>query len=388
MLSQGTISSFLLPDALWMPGYPVFLAVLVWLKMSLSAMVFVQNVLAGLTAVMIYWLGVKVFNSPFVGIVAGIIFSFEPMSIYWNALLMSDNLASFLFLFSVCLFASKRYYASAFVMGLAALTRPINLYLFPIFLIMYVYQYKNVIGNSIFSMVRERLFWKKIFLMACVFFFTIFPWMVRNKIQFNSWELSSDGWYALHYFASRTFADRNNIPYSWPPVNSDYYSKYPNDVHRLYYVEFFNVPYYKKYLFDLISQRPADFAKFHFISVLKGFDNHDYRYIVRYVLLAKVPQFNTSVANALIGVGQGVWIILFGFAAVGFLVKGKREWQFFFISFYLANTLLMGYVGTVTAGGRYNLPFLPLTLLVASYGGFLLFKRKKQLCFLNDAYVQ
>src|SRR3989344_4595081 len=47
---------------------------------------------------------------------------------------MSDNLFSFLFFLAFYLFVVRKFYSSAFVLGLAALTRPIGLFLAPLFL--------------------------------------------------------------------------------------------------------------------------------------------------------------------------------------------------------------------------------------------------------------
>ena len=127
-ISQATDSPFLLPDPLRTPIYPLFLALFVLFKLPIFTVVLVQNILVGFIAVIIYRLGIKLFESRSIGIVASVIFCFEPMSIYWNNLLMSETLASFFFIFAIYLFVSKRYYLSAVMLGLATLTRPVNLY--------------------------------------------------------------------------------------------------------------------------------------------------------------------------------------------------------------------------------------------------------------------
>jgi 4-amino-4-deoxy-L-arabinose transferase-like glycosyltransferase len=373
--SQATVTPFLMPDPMRTPLYPIFLAFFVCFKAPLLVIIFVQNALAGLMALMIYKLGVKIFKSQTVGIIAAVVFSLEPMSIYWSNLLMSDTLASFLFLSALYLFISKRYYLSAFAMGMAALTRPTYLYLFPIFLLMFAYEYRNQLFSRASWKVSGFVFWKKILIIIFVFFLCIFPWMLRNKIQFNNWELSSTGWFALYYFNAGEFASIKKEPYKFPPmlVDPEYHPDIPERKFTYYY-EFYIAPYYKEYLFNLISKYPVDYFKFHFTSAIAGFQNHDYSYIMDHVLRAKIPEFPQSIGNILVVIGRGLWIGIYGLVILGFFVGDKRMCQFFLLSFYLANNFMIGYVSTTSAGGRYNLPFLPIILLLASYGGIYLFR--------------
>ena len=381
-LSQAITSPFLWPDPLRTIGYPLFLSVFVWLQTPLFFIVSVQNILVGLMAVMTYRLGVVVFESKRVGIIAGLLFCIEPMSIYWNNLLMSDTLASFLFLLSVYLFVSKKYCISAMVLGFAALTRSVNFYFFPLFLLMYLYQHRAALFNvatktpSSDEAVPRARPWLKALLISAVFLATISPWMIRNKLQFGTWQLTSTGWFAIHYFTSSKFAERHLAPYYWPPIPAAYRVDPGLEAHYRY--DFVHVPFYKQYLSRLIQEHPFDYAVFHVASTIKGFDNHDYGYIMKHVLLAKVPQFNESLGTTLVAIGQSLWFLLYGFLILGFFVKGKRDWQFFLLSFYLANNLLTGYISTVSAGGRYNLPFLALTLLLASYGFVSIVKWRRE----------
>lgn len=361
-LSQAMINPDLLPDPLWMPLYPLFLALLLTLKMPLIGMIIVQDILAGGIVVMIYRLGIRIFNAPLVGAVAAIMYAVEPMSLYWNTLLMTENLSNFLFLAAIFLFVEKKYYFSAIIIGLAALARPINAYLFPIFLIMFVYLYRTQWSWSMF---------KKIVLITLLFFMTIFPWLLRNKIQFDHWDLSTDGWYAMYYFTGSRFAEIEHepyrkVPYDFPAVSPSFYPGPERAVY--YYIQFSFLPMYRDYMIGLIARHPVDYLRFHVASSIQGFNNHDYEYIMKYVLLAKKPDFNRSLGTWLVHVGQIMWYAIYGFVVLGFLIKGKRDWLFFLISFYLANNFLTGYISTVSAGGRYNLPYMPLTLLAASYG--------------------
>lgn len=383
-LSQVVVSPFLVPDPLRTPGYPLFLALFVWLKSPLFFIAVAQDALAGLMAVMIYRLGIKIFESRPVGIIASIIFSIEPMSIYWNNLLMSDNLASFLFILSTYLFAYKKYYSSVFVISLATLTRPINLYFFPLLLLMYLYENGGRTFHGIFLAGNRLALWRNALLFCLLFFITLFPWMLRNKIQFDTWQLSSAGWFIMCFFDASKFAEIQHVTPYWPPMDHVFsYSGPYRDV--LYYYEFFNVPLFKKCVLDPIYHYPVDYFKFHVISAIKGFDNHDYGYIMDYVLRAKLPQFNRAIGAALVAVGQGIWLIAYGLIIFGFFMRGKRAWLLFFASFYLVNNFLLGYISNTSAVGRYQLPFFAIMMLSASYGLVCLYECAKNRWFARAA---
>lgn len=372
IFSQALITPYLMPDALRTPLYPLFLAIFEYLKSPLLIVVLVQDVLAGIMVVLTYRLGIKIFESRTIGIVASLLFCFEPMSIYWNNLLMSDTLASFLFIFSIYYFVSQKYYRSVLMLGLAALARPTFFYLAPVLFFMYIFFHYNGLFKKKYDAAIRLVFWKRFVIMCFIFFITIFPWMLRNKMQFNNWGLSSNGWLAIHFLTSVKFAQMMQVPHEWPLIDPNFYSG--SDRESLYRCEFSMVPFYKNYFFNLVSKYPLEYIRFHAVSSIEGFDNHDYGYIINYVLLAEVPNFNKFLANLLIGFGQGIWYVLYGFLIYGFFVRGRRAWQFFLVSFLVANNFLTGYISTGSAAGRYSLPFLPLTLLLVSYGFFCFYK--------------
>jgi len=247
--------------------------------------------------------------------------------------------------------------------------------------LMYIYEHRGELFNKTVWK-TNKLFWKSFILISFIFFITIFPWVLRNKIHFNTWSLSSNGWFALYYLNAERFAEIKHvsyqtIPYDFTPVSPSYH---PGQIRNtIYYYEFFNEPFYKKYTLDLITKYPGDYLKFHLTSAIVGFNNHDYRYILDDVLRAKIPEFNKSVGDFLVTTGQYVWLFIYGLVIIGFLIPGQRKWQIFLASFYIANNFLTGYISTISAGGRYNLPFLPITLLLASYGLISLWDYRKHL---------
>lgn len=357
VMSQMTEEPFVL-DSLRTPLYPLFLAFFLWLKIPLLGIVTVQNIFAGFSSVFIYKIGKILFNSGAVGIIAALLFIFEPISIYWNNLLMADNLFSFLFLFAFYLFVIKRFYFFPVVLGLATLTRPIGLYFLPLFLLAFVFQHYRGLDFS----------WKKLLLICLLFLLILSPWMIRNKIIFNTWELSSVGWLNLYIFTFAKFADQHQLPLPAPIMFSDY----PGQNKVVFSYDFINTPFYKKNIFKIVSEYPWEYFKFHLGYVLKTFNYHGYDYLMDYVIRAKIPQISAASGSLIVQIGQKFWWLIYALTAVAFIGKDYRARSLFLLAFVVLNNFLLAASGP-SQGGRYGLPVMPMMFLLGSYGTVVLF---------------
>lgn len=362
ILDHGVMSQFpdppFLPDPLRTPLYLWFLAFLLWLRVPLFGIVVFQNALSGLMGVMSYRLG-KLFFSNWAGIMAAGFFALEPISIYWNNLLMSDNLFSFLLVLAIYFFMTRKLYWASAALALATLTRPVGLYLFLVFLL-----------TAFMRQQLEHVGWmsigKKLAIMAVIFTAIIFPWMLRNKVLFNTWELSSAGWLNLYIFTVKEFAVQKGIEMPMPVVPEDYH---PNPYRWVFYnYEFSSMNFFKKHTIDLVSKYPLDYLWFHFISGLRGLNNHDYYYLVDYVVIPKVFGFSRTLGYVLAGAGQAFWWLMYGGMALGLVFERNRFWSLFLIGLLVFNALLIGYNGLFSSGSRYLMPFTPLVLLAGIYG--------------------
>lgn len=271
---------------------------------------------------------------------------------------MSDNLFSFLLLFAFYLFVIKRFYAFAVVLGLAALTRPIGFYFFPLFLLMFVFWHYRSLDFA----------WKKLLSVCLLFLLILSPWIIRNKITFNTWELSSAGWLNLYIFTFAKFAGQHQLPLPALIMPPDY----PGQDRNVFSYDFINTPFYKKNIFEIVSEHPWKYLKFHLNYVLKTFDYHGYDYLIDYVLRAKIPRISAESGFLIVQIGQKFWWLIYALAAVAFIGKDYRAWSLFLLAFVVLNNFLLAVSGP-SQGGRYGLPVMPIMFLLGSYGAVVLF---------------
>jgi len=362
ILSHGVFSESysapFIPDSLRTPGYSLFLGLFLWLKVSFAGIAIIQNFFAGITAVLIYRLAKLLFFSGSAGVVAALIFSLEPVSIYWSNLLMSDSLFGFLLISAVYLFAKNRLYWFAAVLGLSALVRPVGLYFFPLFLTAYSLRVYFEKSQNIFSVSKKAL------IMICVFLAVLSPWFLRNKIVFDSWEFSSAGWVNLTIFTLSEFGRQNQILVLIPSMAPDYPGRgatYEDDR------DLRNINFYKNQFTRIVFGHPWEYFKFHFGSAVKVFNYHGYQYLAKEVLQAKISGFSDRAAYSAVSAGNALWLLIYGFAVFGFWKREARFWQIFFAALIILNVLLLGNNGLMQ-GGRYSLPVMPFVLLLGGYG--------------------
>lgn len=373
LLEYSVMSQFpdppFLPDPLRTPFYIWFLALFLKLGFSYFGIVTVQNLLTALSGVFLYRIGAAVFRDRLPGLIAAGLFAVEPSSVYWSNMLMSDVLFAFVFITAVFLFVHKRWYESAAVFGLLTLTRPLGLYLFPLLLFMTVvtYFHANAAG------VRERFtrtgvlpLLLRLVLMSMIFALLVSPWMLRNKVLFNHFELSTAGWLNLYLFSVKEFAARRGTELPMPQAPESYHPESYRGV--LYNYEFESAEFFKERTGEVLRQFPVAYPAFHIFSGLRGLLNHDYRYLFDHVIRPTVPSFPARTGEVAIGIGNALWFIVFAGVLAGFFFRGSRHWPLFFATLALVNTLLIGYNGVISSGGRYQLPFVPLLLLLGTYG--------------------
>lgn len=354
-----------LPDALRTPLYAFLIIPFLWAKIPLFYLIFLQNILAGVVGVLLFKLGQIFFKKNIIGILAALFYSFEPTSLYWSGLLMPDNIFVFLVVLSLYLFVKKQWPWFAFVMGLAALTRPIALYFFPLFFVWYAYtEARGRTKNSV-------LLFKQAIAMVCIFLLTIGPWIVRNKVTFGVFEFSSAGWYNSQFSAGR-FAQAHNISYPEPPMPSDYFSP-GSDIKYLtahvFGLDFRSAAFRKEQFLRIVKEHPVDYGIYHLKSMIRSLSYHDYEYLYEYVILSKFRSADkvTVLGAHLATAGNILWFLLYIFILLGLFFKEHRSWKFFLLIFIILNNFLVA-MADGSWGGRYNLPVAPFMFLLASYG--------------------
>lgn len=342
-----------MPDAYRTPLYTFFVAFFLWLKLPLFSIIFVQNLMAGFISVFIYRIGRLLSFSYGTNLFAAIFMSLEPMSIYWNNLVMSDYLFAFLFLLAFYKFIFRKYYSFSFIFGLAALTRSIVVYIFPLFLIIMIF--KN------FSL-------RKIILTILIFLAVLFPWALRNKIVFNTWQLSSASWYNLNVVMEQ-FARENGFILPAPKLPLDY----PNP--QTFAYDPVNSPFYKQHFFEIFREHPLAYVKFHSELAFKSLIRNHYEYLANYVIKPKLPKLFSGISASVIALGVKIgglaWILIYILALFSFFEIKSRPWFLLIFAIILFNAFSLGALVSVGFGSdvsRYDFPTAPLLFLFAGAG--------------------
>jgi len=345
-------------DAYRMPLYTFFVAGFLLLKLPLFWIIFVQNIMAGFISVFIYRIGRLLGFSHGVNLFAAILTALEPASIYWNNLLMSDYLFTFLFVLSCYYFFLKRYYIFALILGLATLTRPTSLYFLPLFLFLMIFEDWKI-WKSWF-----HLPWRQIVITILIFLAVLFPWLLRNKIVFDTWQLTSASWYNLYDILVQKFADAEGFQLSYPIPPSNY----PNL--ETFTRDFMNVPFYKNHFFEIVKERPLAYLQFHTTLAIKSRLINYYQYLADYVLKPKIPNLflgflGTSV-YFLTALGWFFWVIVY-------VYKRQRAYSIIFLAMVGIIMFTAGSTGAFGAdGSRFIIPLQPFMFLFAGLGFHLM----------------
>ena len=177
------------------PLYSIFLAIPIYVfgfDESDAAIVFIQCTLLYLTGVLSRQILLQFPNK--LGLLVHALIIFNPNSIITAHLVQSETLFTFLFIWSIIVafkiinnFSLKRVILLGFLTGLAALTRPVAIYLlllWPMFiLISLIVKNKLDIGNQ-FIFYRKRE-WMRLLSIMLIGGMVVSPWYARNYIEFG-----------------------------------------------------------------------------------------------------------------------------------------------------------------------------------------------------------
>ncbi len=357
------------PEAYHTPLYPLFIAGLMVLHVPLFGIVLAQDIICAITIVLIYRVALMLSESRGIALASAVLASIEPMSIYWSGLLMSDSFFAFFVILAVYFLVQRCQNASLFALGFAALTRPIALYFMPLFVAMCIYQ-------LYISDEATRGIIKKIAIALTLFLVVLAPWSLRNKAVFNTWSLSSAGWYLFYGFPLSEFAHTYKlpvVPVSQPDVG-------PDDFHRF---GFEYTPLYKKAFFETIAQNPVGFAIVYAKRSLYGLVTDRYDYLFNDVLSSELPSVYKRLPGALIalllGAGQMFWLSIYILTILGLAWRRLWPWWLFYISLF--GMSLVFSAGINPAGldmSRYLLHIFPFFFMFAAIGARNILERMAQ----------
>ena len=173
------------PEVFRTPGYPAFLASLMFLFGSLVSVGIVQMFIVATSAVSIASLGERFFSRG-VGFFAALAYVFEPTALSSTFVVLSDTLFVSLFLATTWFVVEQepktgRVFTGGLILGLAALVRPLGLFLAPLFLIWLLMTMRGA--------PRRTLFLGIVF--AIGLSLAVVPWMSRNEYVGQHFSLSS-----------------------------------------------------------------------------------------------------------------------------------------------------------------------------------------------------
>ena len=298
----------LLPTNFRTPGYLFFLAIIYLIFHSFVPAIFFGAIISAFAAPLIYLIAKEVFSEN-IAFGAGILTALEPMGLFLGVSILTEGIFTPLLLLAVYFFI--RYlktgnnvylYSSSILLALATLIRPIMFYFWP-FAIPFILYKEYIFGR--------RLILKKTFIFIIIFFLVLSPWLIRNKVVVNSWQITGLQGYIFfidHYGAVLRYlgeagplSDVQNKALSlvgpdkiFTPEGSDILFKTAlNGIeqHKLAYlniyaksmISFFIANGYKSLFIDILgvpAQAPFIpfelFLRFDFKSILKTLDNMDF----------------------------------------------------------------------------------------------------------------
>jgi 4-amino-4-deoxy-L-arabinose transferase-like glycosyltransferase len=170
------------------PGYPVFLALILWLTGgSLTAVLLLQMLLGLTCALLLYMLGKGLVDER-VGLAGSILFLLSPNALLWSATIMTEILfATGLFLTFLLMWKIVKEEFPAWpvgiLLGVLTLIRPIGLYLMLLFGVWLLFQ---SLQKSTRTPARRQLAG---FLLACLL--VVIPWFLRNNQKHGELTLST-----------------------------------------------------------------------------------------------------------------------------------------------------------------------------------------------------
>ena len=170
------------------PVYPAWLAILYLIFKSFKPAIFIGAALFALSTPLGYLIAKEIFPEK-IAFWSATLFAVEPWAIFQGGFLAAEQIGIPIFLLSVYIFCrylklkKPRYlYMSSLFLGLATMIRPATLYFILIFaLLAFVVEQKHSIFRSFKTSVLTIL----------VFIAVLSPWLIRNKIVLNTWQLSS-----------------------------------------------------------------------------------------------------------------------------------------------------------------------------------------------------
>lgn len=170
------------------PIYPFWLLIIYLIFGSFKPAIFIGAAIFAFSAPLVYLIAKEIFSEK-IALIGAVLFAVEPWTLFQSGFLVAEQIFIPVFLLSVYLFCqylklnNPHYlYWASFSLGMTALIRPITLFFISIFIFLtFLLELKTSV-KSAFKYSALSLF---------VFILVLSPWLIRNKIILNTWQISS-----------------------------------------------------------------------------------------------------------------------------------------------------------------------------------------------------
>lgn len=351
--TQGRFTWNETPVTFRLPGYPLLLALL---GNNVFGMVVVQSLLSAVTILLIGLVGFRLFGQT-AGLLAATLFAVDVNSILHAGLVMSESLFIFLVVLALFLFIVNQEGASGFVLGMAAMVRPIGL---PAFL-----------PFAVVLMKKRR--WHK--LGSFLILFVLLPgiWILRNYRLFHRIGWTSNGGYNLFYAgAASVIAEKEHIPIdsARAVLVWEYETEFKGDNPLVISNRM------RKIAFRIIAQHPFLFARIYFLGLLRiifGVKSDDIMMRITTPGM-RLAQMNRTITgegvsgwSKAIAITLAIWelVVNAGVLILSFLslrCSPRRWWRVFLL---LTGSYFI-FAASPLADGRLRLPAMPFIYLSAA----------------------
>lgn len=377
-----------IPESDRTPGYPMFLAVFYAITRNWVSVALLQSLLLAFVPILTYFLANRFFGRT-VGLIAGFLTAIDPNRLFNSSILLSDGLFTLLFLASLLLFFKSIDTPTKFswsilgvglILGYATLVRQVGL-LLPLIFLSYLFFSKKVKFPNL----------KLAALLMSGFLLVVIPWSVRNKIVFDSWQLSPEGLRIAAYHNVTAFLEFKS---GKPSQESKKELDQKLAEAGIWEESFGGEKIYLEYIKENVRFRDIPkYAFFYTVKTSPFFLNDGLRDLARFLGFSSSTSFPNITAMALKGnFAELVKVLLRDWKNTGLLVLGASFMSFclllaaynvfiFFrkkdinklVALFLAILIFyFAFASGPVSNFRLRLPVMPLILILAANGGYLL----------------
>jgi 4-amino-4-deoxy-L-arabinose transferase-like glycosyltransferase len=371
---------FLHPDTYREPGYPIYLAAIysIFGIKPYIAILF-QLILSAISILFTYRIAILLFNNSAVAKLATLLYIFDIHSIFVANELLTDTILTILFLPSIYYFLKgmknnkwQSFAWGGILLGLACLTKPIVLF-YPAILFMLI---------CLFS--SQRLDWKikmgLLFALICGGITSI--WLVRNRVEYGHWQMTTQGGSDLLFYYS-SLTEQRITHSNLDSIRVKFQQQADSAGFRKETDPFKQSDICKKIALSYISKHKLAFLLTHFeggINMYLSLGNNGIAKTLgwekelnaqRFAVITSqrvMENFKKGKRETALGILILLVILIQYSGAVYGAIRIYRDKYFMFLVLFILTVLYFWAVAGVLGSYRYKLPVVPFICIAAGYG--------------------